>query len=467
MRLLSILLLVTACGDDASVAADGAPPDHPPDAPACATPRAPDPDPAVEALLQRLEAAMAAEHVPGLAYAVLKDGVVIEQRALGVRELGACEPFTASTRVRFGPALRGLDAIAVLQEVERGAITLDTPVASILPGFGVTQGDAAGVTIRRVLDHSAGLYLAGFDDACPSQDLVGYWSVPRAALEHAPGAAVGLWDEELSVQGAVIERLAGVPYRQAMRQRVLSPLGMSATFDHDEFLAGTHGRGTSPGGQILDREPCGVWEPTQQLYVDLADAIALARFLRQGNPAVLSAAMFDLMRSVDGKDFFVELRRGFGVQSLVYDGVTRMTFTDGAFDGTGAEIDVFDDGYAVVFLENAQSFTPAFTDAIIAARTPHTYVDPLRPLPAARLGEYSGEFVDALSSPPRTVKIDGPALTGRFEGQAFTLSPVGEDTFELAMFGATALVRFWRGANGEVALLNGDLDHLGPTFHKQ
>jgi CubicO group peptidase (beta-lactamase class C family) len=469
--------LLLACGDGAKLQPDAGevPVDAPPDV--CAGVRTPDPDPALEALLQRLELKMQHDDISGLAFAVLDQGEVTRRGHLGVRELGACEPITDHTRVRMGPALRTIDAIAALSLVAEGKLALDEPVKAYVPGFSVTGGAATDVTTRRLLDGTAGLFVPEFEDPhhCPSQDLTTYWATTPVALEHAPGAAIGSSREEISLLGAVIAGAAGKPYRAVIQERVLDKLGMTATFDHAEFLAGEHGRGSVGGGPqtspvLFDVDPCGAWEPLHQLYFSLDDGIALARFLTTGDPAVLPAPELAQLRDVSGaQNFFFEYGRGYGLEHLPYDTAgTTLFFTDGSFHGTAAELDLFGDGKAVVYLANEEIPTPSYTDALISTLVGHTFEEVRQPLPVARWTEYAGTWHDAISNPPRDVVIEvvDNQLVGTFSGAHLSFTPIGEDSFKLTMLGESTPVRIWRDAANVPQLVTSQLGLTGPAFHR-
>ena len=464
MRALTFLALV-ACGDDTMAVPDAAPLE--PDAMIeCDRSRTPDPDPAFEALLVRLEQRMMSESVPGLGFAVLDSGTVVKRATLGKRESGSCDPFTTKTRIRLGRPARTLVSVATLVAAAEGKLSLDAPVTSYLTGFHVTNGDASAITIRMLLEHSAGLYVPRFMSQCPAQDLVGYWSSVDASLEFAPGAALASYDEELSLLGAVLSSVYAMPYRDVIQGKLFAPLGMAATYDHEAFLLGEHGRG---GVQLEDPPPCAAWEPVHQVYVSLDDMIALATFLTVGNPAVLSSADLALVHDAGARFFAKEYSTGYGLQSLPYDvDGTRLYFTDGDVARTGGEIDYFADGFTVVFLENQGSCTYCFTDVIIEALSSHRFHEWLTPLPVTRFGEYVGTWVDTVSQPARTLTIafDGDTLEGTYNGLAATFSPWGEDSFEVALFGHSDRVRFWRDGDDTPQILTNQLGNLGAAFHR-
>lgn len=469
-RLVCSVLVVAvsaACGDNQAGEAADAGVDAPPDAETCSHVRLPDPDPAIEALLVKLEQRMAGERVAGIGIAVLDHGTTVHRATLGSREAGSCDRFTEDTRVRLGRPTRTLTAIAALAAIDEGVIALDAPVTSYLPGFQVSSGDASAVTVRRLLEYSAGVYVPDFMYSCPSQDPVAYWSSIDAMLEVAPGTALASYEEELALLGAVLSAAYEMPFRQVVAINVFEPLGMTATFDHDVFLAGDHGRG---GTSLEDPAPCAVWEPVHQAYVSLRDLESLARFVSEGNTSVLSAESHSLLRDAGVPHFIAEYARGYGMDSLPYDADgARQYYSDGDIRGTGAEVNFFVDGFTTVFIENGGSCTYCFTDMIVEALSPHDFHEWLAPIETSRFSEYSGTWVDATSSPARTVTIaaDSAGLSVTYNGQPLTLTTFGEDTFELSLFGSTDRLRFWRDSGGAPHILTSQFGRIGPAFHRE
>jgi CubicO group peptidase (beta-lactamase class C family) len=462
MRSLFLLVALSACGDNSfsSEPDAGLDADPQPDA-ACPPARMPQSDPAFEALVQSWDG-----KTPGMGIAVLQDGVVVHQAVFGRREAFSCEPFTANTRIRLGRSARTLVSLAAMAAISDGKLALAEPVATYVPGFHVTNGDASAITIRRLLDHSAGLYVPDFRTVCPSQNLRQYWSTVDAKLEFSPGTAVGNFDEELSLLGAAVEAVEGKPYRQVIAERIFTPLGMHSTFDHDEFLAGDHGRG---GPSLEDPPTCATWEPVDQVYVSLDDLVRLATFLSQGNTAVLSADKLATVHDANAAHHAKEYSTGYGMESLEYDqNRARAYFTDGELYLSGAEIDVFDDGFTSVMIENGGQPTYSVADSIIAKMSAHDFVNHLAPLPKTRWSEYTGTWHDSTSSPSRTLTIafDGTKLVATFNGIPAPLSAFGEDSFDFALFGSHDRVRFWRDGNGITQLITSQLGNLGPAFQR-
>ncbi|MEW2068997.1 serine hydrolase domain-containing protein [Streptomyces sp. NPDC007346] len=93
--------------------------------------------------------------MPGL-FAEVRDGDQVWRGAAGVADVATGRPVTAGLRHRVGSVTKTFTAAAVLQQVERGRIGLDTPIGRYLPKLVPRErGDA--ITVRMLIDHTSGL----------------------------------------------------------------------------------------------------------------------------------------------------------------------------------------------------------------------------------------------------------------------------------------------------------------------
>src|SRR5262245_45585728 len=76
---------------------------------------------------------MAAEHVVGLALAVIDDGKVAHVRTYGVRDLARSRPLDSDTVMYAASLAKTAFAYTVLQLADEGRIDLDASIATYLP----------------------------------------------------------------------------------------------------------------------------------------------------------------------------------------------------------------------------------------------------------------------------------------------------------------------------------------------
>jgi len=118
-------------------------------------------------------------------------------------------------------------SILVMQQVERGAIRLEEPVATYLPEF-AARGKAS-ITVQQLLTHTSGLE--------PDLPLWRDWpdkaSRIAAVLDVAPTSTPGTTyvysDLNLITLGVLLERQTGISLDRLVAQRITGPLGMKDT----------------------------------------------------------------------------------------------------------------------------------------------------------------------------------------------------------------------------------------------
>jgi len=211
----------------------------------------------VDALVREVQA----EAKGNLALAVLQGGSVAADYGFSVGE-----PVDRDSVFQVASLSKWVTAWGVMALVEDGRLELDVPVSHYLTRWSLPQGpfDPDGVTVRRLLSHTAGLtdglgYM-GFAPGAPVQSLED--SLTRAA-DASPGAAGAVRvgrepGERFEYSGGgytllqlLIEERSGVDFESFMQRRVLAPLGMHhSTFAWDETrgtrLAEIYGADSKP-----------------------------------------------------------------------------------------------------------------------------------------------------------------------------------------------------------------------------
>lgn len=222
----------------------------------------------------RVEEAMRAHEVPGMAVAIVENGEVALARGYGVRRMGGSEPVDADTIFPTGSTGKAVTAVALAILVDEGKLGWDDRVVDHLPGFQMHDPWVTReITVRDLLVHRSGLGLGAGD----------LLYVPRttrtraevvAALRHIEPATSFrsgyAYDNILYlVAGEVVAAVSGRSWESFLRERVFAPAGMthSVSDEVDRFAnpnraqphARTDGRmrGLGPQRMLDEREGLG------------------------------------------------------------------------------------------------------------------------------------------------------------------------------------------------------------------
>jgi len=172
--------------------------------------------------------------------AALAIGLVIDGELAWVRGYGRRTPeggaVDADTVFRIGSITKTFTATAALMLRDAGKLDLDAPAARYLPELAKLRypyGDAAPVSVRRLITHTSGLpRLGDFDYTDPNRrpdTLSILRTLDGFPLRRAAGTPSQYSNLGASLAGLVIARVAQERYRDYVTRALLRPLGMRAT----------------------------------------------------------------------------------------------------------------------------------------------------------------------------------------------------------------------------------------------
>jgi CubicO group peptidase (beta-lactamase class C family) len=164
----------------------------------------------------------------GVQVAVYRHGEQIVDAVAGVADPATGRPVTSETVFYNFSIVKGAAATVAHILAERGLFGYDTPVAELWPEFGAHGKQ--GVTVRQVLDHTAGVPGIPLDttveDLCDWDKLCA--AVADAELWWEPGTKVGYHAYTFGyIVGELVRRATGKPISQVLREEVAGPLGVA------------------------------------------------------------------------------------------------------------------------------------------------------------------------------------------------------------------------------------------------
>ncbi|WP_374383770.1 serine hydrolase domain-containing protein [Thermomonas sp.] len=254
---------------------------------------------AIAALAAQADAAAAEDAFSGVLLVAHGDEVLL-QRAWGLADRDAGTPVTLDTRFRLGSMNKMFTAVAVLQLVEAGTLSLEGSVGQSLPGY--PNADIAKVTLRQLLTHAGGtgdIFGPAFDQHRLSlkthDDYIRLYGARGPT--HPPGQAHEYSNYGYVLLGAIIERASGLSYEDYVARHVFAPAGMHDTgaLPEDVDVPGRARAYTHKDGAWVDAAATLPYRGTAAGggYSTAADLLKFARALRAGtllSPASLAEA---------------------------------------------------------------------------------------------------------------------------------------------------------------------------------
>ncbi|HET9364982.1 MAG TPA: serine hydrolase domain-containing protein, partial [Candidatus Angelobacter sp.] len=172
---------------------------------------------------------MSQEHVVGASVLVARGDKILLSQGYGFADLGLNAPANISTVYHVVGPMLPFTGIAVMQQVERGKLSLDDDISKFIPEFPL-QGHH--VTVRQLLNHTSGIvdyhYLGDPIEATSRQ--------PKALDEvmalyagknwvNEPGKK---WDWSISgfqLLVTIVERITGQSFPDYVQKNILEPAG--------------------------------------------------------------------------------------------------------------------------------------------------------------------------------------------------------------------------------------------------
>lgn len=247
--------------------------------------------------------------IPGGAVAVIENGEVILARGFGLADDAKNRPVDEQTLFNIGSTSKSVAAWGAMRLVGEGKLELDAPVDAQLTRWHLppSSHDAAGVTLRRLLSHTAGLSVSGYrgwgpDDLIPTleQSLSGTNNGAGALeLTAPPGTAWSYSGGGYTLMQLLVEETAKKPFADYMREAVLRPLGMrDSSFELTPLVLGRAARAydelgeETPTPRFVEVAAAGMYAPIGDMACYALASIGDAR-----GASVLPASTLELMTS--------------------------------------------------------------------------------------------------------------------------------------------------------------------------
>ena len=290
-----------------------------------------------------------------------KKGVPLYQAAFGEANKDFAVKNTLDTKFNLGSMNKMFTAVAVMQLVEAGKLSLDDTLGKFLPAGALKPDVLSKVRVKHLLSHTSGLG-SYFTDEWDRQSRALWRSVDDwmglvkdESLQFEPGTRWAYSNTGMLVLGKVIERASGQDYFAYVRDHVAKPAGMTNTDAYEldrvnrNLAVGYEREGEDANGPIYRNNlfmhvirggPAGGG------YSTVADLTRFAEALKSGK--LVSAA--SLRTLTTPKPELTSPEYGFG---FVIDAGGRVVGHSGGFPGINSQLDIYvGEDYTLAVMSN-------------------------------------------------------------------------------------------------------------------
>lgn len=190
---------------------------------------------ALEAYVQQF---MEKENVPGLSLGISRHRETIYQKGFGVTDLDTLEPVTPSTIFGIASVTKSFTAVAIMQLVAEGRLSVDDPIRKHLPELRLQEDVSLDqITIHHLLSHTTGVPpILRREELTQLPEHIAYLNEVSFEPLGEPGEYISYSNDMFLLLGAIIERVTGKRYRTYVTEQLLKPLDMHrSTFNIDEL----------------------------------------------------------------------------------------------------------------------------------------------------------------------------------------------------------------------------------------
>lgn len=393
---------------------------------------------------------------PGAAVVVIRRGQVMHSAGRGLADIQNRRAITPDTVFRLGSITKQFTAAVVLQLVAEKKISLDDPISRFFPDW---PKPSAGATVRQLLNHSSGIQDFSKIPGWIVKNRTRAWTTAQLLAEFRdlpprakPGVAWEYNNGGYVMLGAIVEKVTGKAWHQAVAERITRPLGLRTiayAVPSQGAPAAALGYTNEAGkAQLVELAHMSVAHAAGGLQGSVRDMAKWAQALHHGR--VVSPALYQEMtqpaRLADGSTrpygFGLRLGQLRGRRALVHGGAGAGLDTDSAYIPS-------EDLFVAVF---ANSDDPATDPSTLTRRFAALALG--EPFPnfsrasvdMAAIEPLFGVYSDKEGAPLRFFARDGKVFMGQGDAQLEAL-PAGEDRF---FFGPENLmwVKFLRQVDG-------------------
>lgn len=369
----------------------------------------------IEELRLALEGVLHEHHVPGMSVAIVQRDGSEWVAGIGLADVAKGLAATEETRFRIGSTSKAFAALAILQLVEEGRLSLEMSVRNLVPEvrFENEWEETHPIRIVHLLEHTKGwddLHFREYAKDDPNIELLEAFEYDYSSRisRWRPGTRMAYCNSGPAVAAYIVEKVTGLRFEDYVEKTLFQPIGMkTATYFQtgSDLTIAYHPDGTTPYSywNILMR-------PSGAINASARDMAAyLLFYLKRGTvngKQVVSQAAIDRMEVPESTWAAKEgLKAGYGLSNYasIHDGFLYHGH-DGGVEGGLTQLAYLSDFRVGYFYSINSSNMEAFLEVGDILRTYVTRNLTKPSLPAAAV------FPRAAFSYSGWYQIDSPRL---------------------------------------------------------
>jgi D-alanyl-D-alanine carboxypeptidase len=192
-----------------------------------------------------IKAQMQERRIPGVALEIVQSNRTVKIASYGLANVELQAPVTAETAFEIGSITKQFTAACILLLAQEGRISVEAKISRHLKNTPAAWQD---ITVRHLLTHTSGLKsytgLDGFELRRHLSQAQFIQAIGAYPLEFQPGESWKYCNTGYNLLGFIIENISGEGYWDFLSEKILQPLGMTATTNrHPSLIIGNRAAG--------------------------------------------------------------------------------------------------------------------------------------------------------------------------------------------------------------------------------
>jgi CubicO group peptidase (beta-lactamase class C family) len=396
----------------------------------------------------------------GCAALVAKEGQVIYRKGFGLADLELNVPMRPEMVFRIGSITKQFTAIAILQLMEQGKLSLQDEITRYIPDYPM---HGHSITIEHLLTHTSGI--KSYTNVPMFREIIRTDMKPEEIIEKnkalpmefAPGTKWNYNNSGYIMLGYIIEKVSGKTYAEYLQENFFTPLGMTSSYYGDDTkIIKNRASGYQPGeGGTVNADYLSMTLPyaAGSIMSTVDDLYKWNRALHSYK--LVRKETLDMAHTsyklADGKP----VGYGYGWSLSELQGSRSIEHGGGINGYLSYTLYLPEEDLFVALLSNSNGQAPEFSSLRMAAIA---IGKPLKTtelkLDEAALNEYQGIYLNDEGKEARIVLTAGKLSAVRPGGSRRIMIPVERDMFLIE--NSFTSVKFSRDAAGKLILATFD-----------